>query len=695
MRTPSALLSTTRILGRPWVGTAIAVGLYTTLAITLTWPLVKDLDNTIFGAFGDLTGSIASVRELVQGHHFPFAPGTLPDFSAPDGRPIDWTQNTAAFPSTIVLYVLTAMFGAVAAFGLFVLFGLVASGTAMFLLVRKLTGHLGTSLLIGWAYAFYPFAVVKAAGHVHFVHGWAFVLVLWRMLVLFERPTVRNGVIAGLATVLALAWSQYFLLIGGIQFATLLCFGVARTVWRKELRNGAKGYVTAAAIVTLFALALVTIASFSERGTGIAGHSIDEVIAFSARPLEYVVPPAGNSIVGDKTGPWLQKRLHGSNFAESTLYVGISMLLLGSVGLLATVRRRVSPRVGVAAVAAAVMGLVALIWSAPPKVTILGHVFPFPSLLTFDLSSAWRVYTRFVMVVMLGVCVLAAIGLHRILRGRRPMVQYVLLALIAAVVVTDLRVPGVGTNRVVPSVLFERLGKLPPGIVANYPIEPNGHGDYSAEFNQQWHNKPIINGYVQGSLAEARALRLDRLANRRTPGRLATLGVRYVVIEDVPIEQGVQAPGKPGRDLHLLMRDGATSLWRVTARPLPLLTLGSGFSPNEISPEGRQFQWLTSDEGELEFRAPCARCNGKLSFDALSFYQTRELRLVAPDGSVVGRKLIGAHRYQRVVLPVHFARKATYRIETTPGPRPIASVRPTKDARSLSVAVSHDVLTVD
>jgi hypothetical protein len=675
------------------VGAAL---LYTVLAVRLTWPLAEDLDGTIFGAFGDLTGSIAGVRELVEGGHNPFAPGRLEDLGAPEGRPIDWPQNVAAFSSTIVLYLLTAAFGGVAAFGLFVLLGFALSGTAMFALVQRLTGNAGIALLIGWAYAFYPFVVIKAAGHVHFVHGWVLVLVLWRMLALYARPDVRNGIWCGLATVVAIGWSPYFLLVGGIEFGTLFCVGLVLAFVRDRarFRLHVRAQLTAAGIVVLFALALVGIASLSERGTGIAPRDLSALITYSARPLEYIVPPSGNTLVGDETGPWLAGRLHGSNFAENTLYVGISLLLLAAVGLIAVLRHRTSTRMTVAALAALPMGLVAAIWSAPPKVTILGHLVPFPSLITFEVSSAWRVYSRFVMVVMLAVCVLAAIGLARLLRGRPVVVQAVLLLAIAAVVVVDLRVAGIGTNRVATSPLYEQLEDLPDGLVASYPIEPSGHGDYSAEFSQQWHEKPLVNGYLQGSLEESRALQLDDLEDPRTPARLATLGVRYVVIEDVPIEAGVQDPGTPARGLRLLTEDGATTLWRVTAKPLPLLTTGSGFSPAEAGPDGVLFHWLAADEGELELRAACDPCNGVLRFRAHSFARPRELRLSDPEGRVVGRARIGTAD-RSVELPVRFARRAVYRVETRPGPEPIAeAIEGSQDPRSVSVAFLNLRLSV-
>jgi hypothetical protein len=682
-------------LARRWVPVVLAVGLYAALAIDLTWPLAKDLNDTIFGAYGDLTGSIASLRELVEDGENPFLPGTVEEFAAPDGRPIEWPQNIAQFSSLSLLYVLAALFGATAAFGLFVLLGFVASGTAMFLLARRLTDNLFVSFLMGFAFAFYPFAVVKAGGHTHFVHGWPFVLVLWRMLVVYDRPSLRNGLLAGAATLVSLSWSPYFLLIGGVQYATLAAVGIGVAIVRRDgsLRPQLRAQLVGAAVVVCFSLGLVTLASASGRGTGVGERTLDELTAFSARPYEYLVPPSGNELVGDRTGPWLAKRLHGSNFAESTLYVGLSMIALSLVALVAAVRRRLSDRLLVSVVAAVAMGGMALLWSAPPKVTAFGELIPFPSLLGYEISPAWRVYSRFVMVVMLAVCVLAAIGLERLAGPRRGIARAALAAVVVVVVIVDLHVPGVGTNTVRSNPVFEQLSRLPDGIVASYPIEPAGYGDFSAEFERELHGKPILNGYADGSLAEARALELDRLDDPRTPGRLAALGVRYVVVDRVPIEAGVEDPGRAGLGLRLIADDGERSLWRVVARPLPMVTHGEGFYPPEQNAQGRFYQWIGAKErARIELLGPCSRCSAVLTTDAESFGQPRRLTMVDSDGNVVARARVPVGRRARLRLPVRFDHRETFSVQTHPGPHSIADTIGGLDRRAVSVSLTRSRL---
>jgi hypothetical protein len=667
----------------------VAVLVYAGLAVQLTWPLATDLDFHIFGAFGDLTGSMATLREMVDGHHNPFAPGRLDDFGAPDGRPIEWTQNLASFPSTALLYVLGMAFGAVPAYGLFMLLGFVASGTAMFLLVRRLTGNFFISLLIGWAFAFYPFAVVKAGGHVHFTHGWPFVLIFWRMLVLYEAPSVRNGVLCGIATVIALAWSPYYLLVGGVTYAALFFAGtVVPLIRRRQARAHLKAQLVGAAIVVAFTIALVLLSIASARGTGTEENTLQALYTYSARPFEYLVPPAGNPIFGEHTGPWLEKHIHGSNFAENTLYVGVSLCLLSLVSLWSAARRRLDSRQMQAVAAAAFAGVVALLFSAPPKVAAFGELFPFPSLITFELSGAWRAYSRFVMVVMLAVAVLGAIGLHRLVRRRPLIAQALILLVVAVVVVLDLRVRPVGTNTLGIPPIYPQLKRMPPGLVAEYPIEPAGHGDYSAEFYQYIHGKPIINGYAKNSLAEYRALGLDDLENRHTAGRLRTLGVRYVVVTHVPIERDVQKPGRPGKGLRRIMPGKYASLYAVDAAPEPLATIGPGFDPPERvrakkpARHGEAFRWLSSDDGQIELRGSCSPCVGNLVVRARSMARPRSVTLRGPSGHTFAVRKVGVN-LQTVSFPVRFDKRVLLRVTTSPKREPVAG----PDPRRLSVSI--------
>src|SRR5688500_14005909 len=88
----------------PRAQTVAAMLLYAAYALFVTWPLALDLDGSIFGGVGgDLTGTIAHVREQVEERIFPFAPGTLHDFDAPFGEPEQWVFNIVSLPSTALM----------------------------------------------------------------------------------------------------------------------------------------------------------------------------------------------------------------------------------------------------------------------------------------------------------------------------------------------------------------------------------------------------------------------------------------------------------------------------------------------------------------------------------------------------------------------------------------------------------------
>jgi hypothetical protein len=551
---------------------ALALLVYTVATVVLTWPLVTDLSSTIYLSparpVGDYTSIIAHLRELVQGFHNPFQPGRIEDFNAPHGFPIAWVVNSATFASTIVLYVLALVFGATAAVGLFVMLGFILSGTAMFLLVRRLTGSAWIGLIIGWAFAFYPY-VVSNGEHPHHIHGWVFVVMAWRVLELAQRPTVRNGLWAGLAAVLTFAWTPYFILLGGVCYATLV---LATVIWawrHRQLRAQLLPQAVGLAIPLAFLIAMRALALVDEQAAAITpGVTLVDVFAQTARPLNYVVPSGHNPIVGEWSRGVLEPRGLFDN-TEKQLYVGWTLIALAMAGGVASLRARLPGRQPAVGIAFAAVTFVALAFSAPPKVAVAGHLIPFPSLWVFELNSAWRIYSRFVIVVMLGLCIVAALGLRWLTAGRSHAVAVAILAAFSLLVPLDLwaRHDNV-TGKLGSDPIYATLRAQPPGIVAEYPIQPSAFAEnYNELYNQQFHDKPILNGFPARTADEARALSLASLEDPVTPGRLAALGVRYVLLKHAPTIDKIPKAGRPGRGFRLIARDGYASLYRVTAAP--------------------------------------------------------------------------------------------------------------------------------
>ena len=77
---------------RRWPELILAVSFYLGFACYQTWPLVTALGHDLYGAAGDPYGAMAFFRALVEHHHNPFLPGTIKQYSAPEGQPIPWPQ---------------------------------------------------------------------------------------------------------------------------------------------------------------------------------------------------------------------------------------------------------------------------------------------------------------------------------------------------------------------------------------------------------------------------------------------------------------------------------------------------------------------------------------------------------------------------------------------------------------------------
>jgi hypothetical protein len=676
---------------------ALAVAVFALTALFVVWPLPLHLGSSIYlpptanpEGGGDLPGSIAHLREFAEGH-FPFFPGRIEDFNAPDGLEIRWPLNLASFSSTSVLYLLAVLFGANAAYGLFVIFGYIASGTAMFLLLRSLTGSAWIGVLIGWAFAFYPFAVMKAE-HPHFLHGWVFVLLAWRLFALSERPTVRNGLWAGAAGILAVSWTHYFILLAGVFYAALVFTDLLLGSFRGDLRRRLLPHAAGAGLVFgfVFLMRQLLLAVQSVPGVG-AANDLSAVIATAAKPLMFVVP-SGNTFFGRWTQPFLAKR--GLDEVEWTLYLGASTMALGIIGLGAALIGKLPlrlRRISAFGLTAVVTGL---IFSAPPQVELFGRVLRTPTYFVFQAAAAYRLYTRFVVVVMFGVCLLAALGLAALTRQRGGRAVAAILVAATLLVPLDLwnKPPNAVRDLRVPPI-YDLLRDQPPGILAEYPLRSIPQiGHYLDLYYQGRHDHPILNGYFRGPYEE-RALSLVDFDDPTVAGKLATLGVRYILLTPPRLVPEVQPVKTPRKGFRFIASDYYGSLYRVTARPRPLVTGWTGFAALEGGPENR-FQWAGDAHAQLEVVADCHPCSGLLVFTAASFAQPRRLEIRAPGVGTLRRVTVPTTPIV-IAVPLHFNRRILVDLYASPGPQSIAETlgEGNRDIRKVTVWVGSTRFT--
>ncbi len=670
--------------------TAAVTLFYFAVACFMTWPLVTGLGHVIYSVpRGDPLGTVAFYRELVEHGHSPFLPWTNPNFSYPGGQPVPWPRDLAAIGGVGSMWLLSVALGAIAAYGVYVLAGFTLSGVAGYLLARRLTGDRWASLIAGWALAFYPYAIVNGWVHADYIQSWVLVLGLWRMIELMWRPTRRNGLLAGGALIVGMWWTPYFILMGGACFVAAGAAGLVVN-WRAgRLRVAVVPYAITTACVLAFAALLGVLSRLGEAGTGGRVNTFSELQTYGARPLEYVLPDKRSPLFGGLTRYYIETHQHGSNEAETTLYLGGTIILLALVALWQLARGQMSRRRAAAAAVIFVTLAVALLTSLPPEAHVLGISIPLPSKLIWHASTDWRVYARLVVLAMVCLSALAAVALAG-LSGRHPKYRVAIMLVASVAVPLDLwaRIAPPRTLSAAAPALYTRLSRLPHGVVADYPLVPAAADESQDLFYQSAHGMPMINGYLEESAAERRALNVAKLSSPSTAGILASMGVKYVVVRSGPTGHGLPAPGTPGAGFELLDREPYGELYRVTAAPSreALAAVGPGFSGPEPSASG-PFYWLLDPEGLIEVAGKCVTCEGVLTLHAESAFQPRTVTIARKNGGVLLRKRL--YRNEALRIPLRFSRFVVLKVATEPGPQSIHEATGASDPRSVSIRVMH------
>jgi len=662
-------------------------------AVFVTWPLVLHLGTRIYGPPGDSTAEIYNLWTFVhRGFHIL---GISHETST--GAPFGWDQGNGVnvqrlwyiFPA----YLAAKVIGEIAAYNLIVLTGLALSGAAMYWLVRSLVRGPAAPFVAAWAgfvYIVFPWHVLKAAGHAGLTHIEGFPLLLLAVLWWFRSPSFARATAIALATALLWLTSGYYGVAAMVALGVLL--PVAALSHRRRL--GTRRAATAVAVVfgealvvTLVVLLLGRLGHI-ETGYFIARSKAD-LLPYGSRPFEYVLPAYLNPHFG--TAPWLTAHLHGSNFSESSLYVGWVTILLAGGWLLWALRarRRLGREQKFVGIGFAALVAAALLFSLPSPIPHTS--VPTPSLLVWEVASQFRVPTRFQALVMAGLVPLAALGLAGL--GRLALVASHTRAAVVAVCALfgflswyELSVTSPGLTAVnVPPAEYRALRAAPPGIVAEYPLvtlDEARNSDYL--FWRRFDHRRLFNGASRGSFPDAvRDALVDPTASG-TAAALSEIGVSTILVHpDVYTALGVpkQAPQQLGSGYRLLGRypDG-TSMWKVTARPAPALaTFRGGFGTSEIAPP-ESSRWLLAEDGKIGIYARRAGLY-RARIRVVSYARPRTVviegvgrprRFVAPPG--------GADVSLLLRVP---AGHSTLTVETSPGPEPIP------DGRSVSVYMSN------
>jgi hypothetical protein len=600
--------------------TAAVLTAATALCVYLTWPLSLHLGDRIFGLGGDSFGAIWWLWFLGEGEGYDVLGAN--DMTTV-GAPFGWEQGNApalqiALPF-VPAYLVSTIAGEVAAYNLVVLSGLILSGAAMYLLVRRLDVSRLVAAWAGLVYVIFPWHLEKAQGHAAFTHLEGFPLLLLAVLAWHRRPDLRRAALVAGATGILWLTAGYFGVIASVGLAVLLPIAALshRRRWNGRRALGRLAVVSSGVAATALAMFVAVRAGGGETGVAPA-RNITDLDAYGARLWEFVLPSYRNIVFGDDVGPWLGARLHGSNFSETSLYVGwiTIVLALGWIAWTLFRRRRLLDDRAFLTRSLPAVAVVAVVFSLPSP---LGDTAaPAPSRLVWEVVPQFRVPSRFVVLLMTALLPLAALALEGVRRrlevaggsisGRMLALGAVGIAIFASFVELSIVPPATITDVSEVPAEYRILQTAPAGAVAEYPMVASDQGLTSTYLLwQREHGRPLLNGAPPGTFSDGVRQTVVDPSRPGTASSLASLGVSAVVLHpDFPPAAGVPgAPARLGSGFRLLGRTpGGASVWRVVAQPAPAIAVfARGFLGVEAAPGGPPGRWLGSARGSVEIYA--------------------------------------------------------------------------------------------
>ncbi len=684
------------------------------VAITLLWlePLVAHLSSAVLSGPSDVTSTIRQFESGERLGHSPFTFSHDPLLGAPEGTTFSRAVQVANAIQPAFVWTLKQGVGWIAAFNVFLLLGFILTALATFVLLHRLGVHPAAAAFGAYVFSFNPYAFEKAGlGQPGLLHNWVLVVLLIALLGLHERRTVRQGVLVGLTAALCFYMHTY------LGFVALLAIAVVLAVDLIDRRGGRRLAIVAGAGVVALGVALTpAIAVTLDDRTAarqVTSERAEVLRDFGAVPSTYLKPPGG-SLVGAALSS--QSRDERIEDAGGTMYFGYVTLLLAVFGVVLLVRRQTRLAEGprrFAGFAGVALVVVAFLVALPDRVTLLGLDLPMPSWLLGNFTPGIRVYSRFGILVGLGLVVLAALALDVVAR-RRHGKAFVAAAL--ALVAVELAVgPPIQTWDTDEPPAYDRwLATQDRGIVAIYPppgehIEEENH-TRGELFFQTVHWQPL---FFTESPRKSRGWAIRELSgNLDEPGvpqLLASQGVRYVVVnDDVYRAIGDRPPNVP---LPLLRRFDGARAFRVVAEPADVETVlhasagrvaeamgipaptveipGKGFQEPERSElDGRDWRWLI-EGGVLEIDVPEASLQFELKGIAFSAHRNRLLILRDEDGSTLGKVDVGTATRDFTISPFRLPKgKSRLLLDVSPPPEQLGE----SDQRFASIFLSPVVI---
>ena len=554
---------------------------YALLTVLFTWPLPYFFSTHHVGELaGDARVYLWNYwwvkKAVVELHTSPLRT----DYSFyPVG--IGLALHTLALLQGLVFIPVSAVLGTVAAANLIVCGTFVASALAVYALCRRLGAAAEGAFLAGVAFAFCPYRLARLAGHYDLLSTeWLPLYALAFIGLLGARETWPRWAVAAGVVAAACGYANLSYLVFLVLFSLL---SAAWAVANQSLppRALAVRGVLAAAIAAALLLPLLVQA----RRDLTSGHTppLPGTRRYVADVAAYARPSPASTLFGPRLG-----RAFDPDLTDTTVFPGYVLL---AAGLAAVADRRVRKGAGFWIL----LGTTAFVLSLGPSLRVagsdLGVPMPFAALQRVPLLQHLRAPSRFSILVVLALAVLAARGWTRWGEGvSRTWLRVALTTAVAAAMTAECLAVPVPLFRAGAPALFDRVAAEAGDFTV---VEVPGLDQAPARilYDQTVHGKRVLIGTAARVPLEKRnyffGLPLVRPLIDMGRGRLEAdgellareraaapkvarfLALRYVVVEREAAARGVTAFLEQVLPVTAAEDDGERVLLRVRPEALP------------------------------------------------------------------------------------------------------------------------------
>lgn len=310
-----------------WKLYGIPLLFFTAFSVLMTWPLAPHVGtHVIGGAAGDnwyYVWLIGWLRKAL--FEYGVNPLYVPQLNSPQGWNLAYSETTLS--NLLIALPPSLMVGSTFGYNFALLLSFVLSGLMMYWWVLSLTGNVAAALVGGSLFAFAPYRLAHAYGHLPLMGTQWLVLYFWGLHSLLQKRAFhwRTAAMSGIGLGLAASSSMYYLYMSLIVSAVFI-LGYVLLVERRAFlrriwwRNGLVGMLIA------FPLLLGAVGPYLQLSAqGEANHRlVGEVDVWSASPTDFFLPAPVHPIWGN----WILENFARSRWIEQTVYVGAVSLML-------------------------------------------------------------------------------------------------------------------------------------------------------------------------------------------------------------------------------------------------------------------------------------------------------------------------------------------------------------------------------